>query len=239
MLWSGDHKQVSGCGEAACGLFRICNVLSPSYCFGETNPVTDQPATRPPGRPRSEATRIAILDTASSLLESESYSRISIERIAAEAKVGKQSIYRWWDSKADVLLEAYTERALKRLPQVRRTNDAVRDLETLLKGFFANVRIPTVGKTIRSLIAEAQHDPEFRVKFHDVFVATRRQMIRDVIVAGLESGQFRPDLDVEITIDLIYGAFWHRLLSGKDEEIDDAFATGIVAGLAPGMLVRA
>lgn len=200
--------------------------------------MTDQPATRPPGRPRSEATRIAILDTASSLLENESYSRISIERIAAEAKVGKQSIYRWWDSKADVLLEAYVERALKRLPQVRRSDDAFRDLEALLRGFFSNVRIPTVGKTIRSLIAEAQHDPEFRVKFHDVFVATRRQMIREAIIAGIQSGQFRPELDVEVTIDLIYGAFWHRLLSGNEDSIDDQFAAGIVAALKPGMALR-
>lgn len=200
--------------------------------------MTDQPATRPPGRPRSEATRIAILDTASSLLENESYSRISIERIAAEAKVGKQSIYRWWDSKADVLLEAYTEKALKRLPQVRRTGDAVRDLEALLKSFFASVRVPAVGKTIRSLIAEAQHDPEFRAKFQDVFVATRRQMMRDLIQSGVDGGQFRRDLDVEITIDLIYGAFWHRLLSGNTEEIDDAFATGIMVMLAPGLVVR-
>ncbi len=200
--------------------------------------MTDQPVPRPPGRPRSEATRVAILDTASNLLETESYSRISIERIAAEAKVGKQSIYRWWDSKADVLLEAYTERALKRLPPLRHSSDAFRDLEALLRSFFANVRIPTVGKTIRSLIAEAQHDPEFRIKFHDVFVATRRQMIREALQAGVASRQFRPDLDVEITIDLIYGAFWHRLLSGNTDLIDDAFAAGIVAALRTGMSAR-
>ncbi|MFM9940836.1 MAG: TetR/AcrR family transcriptional regulator [Hyphomicrobiaceae bacterium] len=201
--------------------------------------MTDQPATRPPGRPRSEATRIAILDTASNLLETESYSRISIERIAAEAKVGKQSIYRWWDSKADVLLEAYTERALKRLPPVRRGADSFHNLETLLRSFFANARLPTVGKTIRSLIAEAQHDADFRLKFHDVFVATRRQMIREALQAGVAAGQFRTDLDVETTIDLIYGAFWHRLLSGNPEMIDDAFAASIVAALRSGMASRA
>lgn len=201
--------------------------------------MTDEPATRPPGRPRSEATRIAILDTASSLLESESYSRISIERIAAEAKVGKQSIYRWWDSKADVLLEAYTERALKRLPMMPRTGDVFRDLEQLLQSFFDNARVPAVGKTIRSLIAEAQHDPEFRSKFHDVFVATRRQMIRDVLSNGVQKGALRADLDVEVTIDLIYGAFWHRLLSGDPDAIDDAFAAGIVAVIRSGIASRA
>ena len=57
------------------------------------------------------------------MLEAEPYPKISIERIAAEAKVGKQSIYRWWDSKADVLLEAYTERAVRRLPSFKRSGE--------------------------------------------------------------------------------------------------------------------
>lgn len=193
---------------------------------------------RAPGRPRSEATRTAILDTAADLLEGETYNRISIERIAAEAKVGKQSIYRWWDSKADVLLEAYTERALKRLPAQPRTDNAFADLEALLRSFFAITRIPAVRKTIRSLIAEAQLDPEFRAKFYGVFVSTRRAMIRESISRGIAAGQFRTDLDVEVLIDLIYGAFWYRLLSGTVDDIDDAFARGLVATLRPGMAAR-
>ena len=197
--------------------------------------MSEHPVARSPGRPRSAATRTAILDTATALLEKESFSRISIERIAAEAKVGKQSIYRWWDSKADMLLEAYVERALKRLPAVRKSGDAFRDLEQLLKSFFANVRNPAVGKTIRTFIAEAQHDPEFRVKFHDVFVSTRRDMLRKAIVAGIESGAFRPDLAVEIVIDLIYGAFWHRLLSSDLESLNDTFAADIVIALKPSL----
>jgi AcrR family transcriptional regulator len=197
--------------------------------------MTGSQPTRPPGRPRSEATRLAIIATAANLLENDAYSRISIERIASEAKVGKQSIYRWWDSKADVLLEAYTERALKRLPVHEVSGDAFADLQTLLESFFANTRIPAVRKTIRSLVAEAQHDPEFRVKFYGVFVSTRRAMIRKAIATGIASGQFRADLDVEMVIDLIYGGFWYRLLSGTVDDLDDAFAQGIVATLRPGM----
>ena len=197
--------------------------------------MSDQPASRPPGRPRSEATRTAILSTASQLLETEPYPRISIERIAAEAKVGKQSIYRWWDSKADVLLEAYTEKTLRRIPIGDRTGNAFRDLEALLKSFFVATREPAVSKTIRSLIAEAQHDAEFREKFKGVFVATRRAMIRDVLKSGLDNGQVRRDLDIDLTIDIIYGAFWYRLLSGNVEGLDDAFAKGIVTTLQPGL----
>lgn len=182
---------------------------------------------------------MAILETAANLLESEPYGRISIERVAAEAHVGKQSIYRWWDSKADVLLEAYTERTLKRLPQLPHTGDAFADLEQLLRNFFASTRVPAVRRTIQSLIAEAQLDVEFRAKFYAVFVSTRRAMIREALERGVASGHFRPDLGIEGLIDLIYGAFWYRLLSGTSDDLDDAFAAGIVATIRPGMVPAA
>lgn len=195
--------------------------------------MTEPQATRPPGRPRSSTTHNAILEAAADLLERESYSRISIERIAAEAKVGKQSIYRWWDSKADVVLEAYTERVLKSLPPLRPSGDAFADLESLLRRFFNATRIPAVGRTVRSLIAEAQLDPEFRKKFYGLFVSTRRSMMRQVLETGLASGQFRRDVDIELVLDIIYGAFWYRLLSGTADAIDDAFAGSLVDILRP------
>ncbi len=197
--------------------------------------MTTPTGTRPPGRPRSETTRRAILETSANLLDNEPFGRISIERIAAEAKVGKQSIYRWWDSKADVLLDAFTDRALRRLPVHKSEGDAFRDLEKLMKLFFTNVREPSIRKTLTGLIAEAQLDPEFRAKFHSVFVATRRAMIREVIARGIERRQFRSDLDIELTIDILYGGFWYRLLSGSADQLDDAFAGDLVRTLRPSM----
>ena len=195
-------------------------------------------ATRPPGRPRSEATRQAVLESASHLLDSENYRSISIERIAAEAKVGKQSIYRWWDGKADVLLEAFTDRALKRLPVHEPAGDALKDLEALLCSFFANVRQPAINKTLTGLIAEAQVDPEFRTKFHTTFISLRRGMMRETLRSGVAKGRLRADLDVETVLDLIYGAFWYRLLSGTPEPLDDAYAATLVATLRPVLMTE-
>lgn len=199
----------------------------------------EQP-TRPrsPGRPRSEATHKAILRAAADLLEQESYGRISIERIAEEARVGKQSIYRWWDSKAAVLLEAYTERALKSLPALEPTGDALADLATMLDRFFEATQAPAVGRTIRGLVAEAQLDPEFRAEFYARFVSVRRAMMREAITAGIASGQLRPDADVETVLDLIYGAFWYRLLSGSSEPLDATFARAVLAALEPSLVAR-
>lgn len=189
--------------------------------------------TRPPGRPRSESTRQSIMEAASHLLDTDTYRSISIERLAAEAKVGKQSIYRWWDSKADVLLEAFTDRALKRLPSLEPTGNALGDLEALLRLFFSNVNQGSIRKTLTGLIAEAQLDPEFRTKFHAQFVATRRGLMRDILAKGVARGNLRPGLDVEMMLDLLYGAFWYRLLSGTDQPLDDRFAAELVGALRP------
>ena len=198
--------------------------------------MSQPPAVRPPGRPRSDATRQAILDASAHLLETESYDKISIERIAAEAKVGKQSIYRWWGGKADVVLAAYTERVLPRLPPRPPTDDALGDLEDFLRRLFQSVSAPLVRRTMQGLLAEAQLDADFRIKFYGVFVASRRTLFRQVLRHGVGLGQFRADLDIEITIDLLNGAFWYRLLSGAEDDLDDAFAASLVRTLEPAIV---
>ncbi len=198
--------------------------------------MSQPPAARPPGRPRSDATRQAILDASAQLLESESYDKISIERIAAEAKVGKQSIYRWWGGKAEVVLAAYTERVLPRLPPRPPTDDALGDLEDFLRRLFQSVSAPLVRRTMQGLLAEAQLDADFRIKFYGVFVASRRTLFRQVLRHGVGLGQFRADLDVETTIDMLNGAFWYRLLSGDEEDLDDAFAAALMRTLGPAII---
>ncbi|MDX2307772.1 MAG: TetR/AcrR family transcriptional regulator [Hyphomicrobium sp.] len=188
---------------------------------------------RAPGRPRSEATRQAILDAAVDLIGAEAYRDVSIDAIAAKAKVGKQSIYRWWPSKADLVLEAYTEHSLSRMPPLIASGDAFADLEADLKRFFAFMRNELVAKGVRSLIAEAQLDPDFRTKLYDRVHRIRCEALRRVFRHGFELGQFRRDVDVDALAHLIHGAFWYRFLSGTKYAADDSYAHEIVAMLKP------
>lgn len=188
---------------------------------------------RAPGRPRSEATRQAILKSAINLLKTEPFDRISIERIALNGRVGKQSIYRWWDSKADVLLEAIADQTQVELARSELTGSAITDLRALLRQLLSALHDPTVAKTLRGLIAEAQIDDEFRRKFHEAFVAPRNKVIRDVLERGLASGEFRANLDLDITLDVIHGAWWYRLLSGSTPFLDAAYMDSIVDMIGP------
>lgn len=194
----------------------------------------DTVVKRPPGRPRSEATQQAIIDATIGLLDTVDYRDISIDRIATTAQVGKQTIYRWWTSKAELVLDAYTAK-LSRLPLLLPSPDAFADLEDDLNRFFAIMRHDLIAKGMRGMIADAQLDPEFKAKFYKRIAYVRCEALHRVFDHGWAMGQFRRDLDSDALAHMIHGAFWYRLLSGAEEAYDDAYARELVSLLRSGI----
>jgi AcrR family transcriptional regulator len=192
-------------------------------------------AKRAPGRPRSDATQQAIMDAALELVGSGPYRDVTIEKIAARAKVGKQSIYRWWPAKADLILDAYTQQSIKGMPPAIQTDDAFADLEADIARFFAFMGDPLIAKGVRSLIAESQLDDEFRRKLYDNVHRVRCEALRRAFRHGIALGQFRDDLDSDALAHMIHGAFWYRFLSGTVFKADPDYARNIVALLRPGI----
>ena len=188
---------------------------------------------RGPGRPRCPVTHGAILDAAVTLVGASDYRSVTIDAIAAYAKVGKQTIYRWWDTKADLVLDAYTAHALGRLPPLVPSQDAFADLEADLTRFFAFMQNETVARGVRSLIAEAQFDFDFRAKFYERVHSVRCIALRRVLRHGVALGQFRSDFDEEVLTHIIHGAFWYRFLSGTKMPLDGAYARDVVGILRP------
>lgn len=193
---------------------------------------------RAPGRPRSDATRQGILDAAVELMANQSYRDITVEGIAARAKVGKQSIYRWWPSKADLMLEAYTDRSLYKLPPHLPSGDVFADLERDLSRYFTVLQHEMVSKGIRSLVAEAQLDDSFRAKFYDAVWRKRCEAVHAILRHGVALGQIRPDVDVETVAHVIHGASWYRMLSGTSRPFDVGYAQRVVALLRDGIATR-
>ena len=190
---------------------------------------------RTPGRPRSEATRRTILDTVVTLIGQQDYRSVSIDKIASDAKVGKQSIYRWWDSKANLVLEAYTDHSLSRMPPIRMSQDAFADLEADLGRFFAFMSDELIAKGVRSLIAEAQLDDDFRKKLYSNVHRVRCEALRRIFRHGYKLGQFKEDLDEDALAHVLHGAFWYRFLSGTKYPYDKEYAKNVVALLRPAL----
>lgn len=185
------------------------------------------------GRPRSEQCRVAALEAAADLLEERPYRDVTIEGIAERAGCSKQTIYKWWRSRATLAMEAYAERTrhLFTFPP----DGPVRDkLVFILAETCRVLGQGNNGCIVSGLIAEAQSDPDLAAEFRDVFIASRRKAVRAALASGVESGELRPDLDLSLTMDLLYGPVWYRLLL-RNAPLDAAFAETVVANLWPSL----
>jgi AcrR family transcriptional regulator len=168
-------------------------------------------APRARGRPRSEEARAAILRAAIELLQSKGFSAMSVDAIAARAGVGKATIYRWWPNKAAVVMDAFLADTAPGMP-FPDTGSTREDLRRQMRSVIRLFNTPTVGGPFVALLGESQHDPALAAALRERFVASRRAAAKDVLRRGVERGELRPDLDLEVVMDSLYGALYYRLL---------------------------
>lgn len=184
-----------------------------------------------PGRKRSEQSRMAILAAAFELIGEVGYAGLTIEGIAAKAGCGKQTIYRWWPSKADVLLDALAVKAELHVPTGDHGGYGA-DLRDFLRHSFRLAREPRVGDILRTLMAEAQVDAAFGERFRTDFLRRRRDALRTILDRARERGDLPPRPSPETVVDVVFGALWYRLLA-TDRDADDVLIEDLVAILAP------
>jgi AcrR family transcriptional regulator len=166
-----------------------------------------------PGRPRSEAARSAVLRAALEIIEDSGYAALTMEGIALRAAVSKQTVYRWWPSKAAVVLEALNDGAAKLAP-VPDAGDLAEDLRAFLRRSVLGAR----GRTARllvALMAEAQLDQAFGRSFQSGFLAQRRAVMVALLVRARTRGEIETQVDLELIAELFFGALWYRLLAAS------------------------
>jgi len=182
-----------------------------------------------PGRPRSEKARQAILAAALEELEEHGYAALTMQGIAARAGAGKQTIYRWWPSKADVVLDALVDLAESRIT-VPDEGSLPADLDAFLAATF---RERGQRKILVGLMAEALLDPAFATAFRERFLFARRAALRQILERAVERGEIAEDVDPELLIDVVYGVVWYRLMIGH-APLDEAAGRELT-----GLLLRA
>ena len=149
-----------------------------------------------PGRPRNAQADETILDAVLALLsDGQSAAAISIEAVAAKAGVGKATIYRRWPNKDALLIDAV--RSMKGpLPEL--AGRSVReDLIALIRAN-RTPRAERYSKATACLLPELHKDAELG-RMYQAFVEPRREVTRQVLRRGVETGELRPDLDIEMT----------------------------------------
>ncbi len=113
---------------------------------------------RPPGRPRSEESRQSILRSTLKLLKQDGgFAELSIEAIAADANVGKTTVYRWWPTKAALVADAFSASADDEL-RFPNTGSVHTDMSLQMRRVIRIFRSKR-GKVVAALLAGGQSDP--------------------------------------------------------------------------------
>jgi AcrR family transcriptional regulator len=195
----------------------------------------NDPQARSPGRPRSERAHRAILQAANELLESEGFAAVSVEAIAERAGVSKATIYRRWPNRAAVVMDGFLSTVSSEVP-FPHTGHAREDIRIHMRRL-AEAFSGKIGRTVAALIAEGQADPELAGALRSRWLSVRRAEAREILELGIERGELREDIDLEVAVDVLYGPIYYRMLVGHaplDNGFTDALADHIFAGLAAG-----
>lgn len=161
---------------------------------------------------RSATAHRAILDAAWDEVIEKGYARLTVEGIAARAGVGKQTVYRWWPSKAAVLLEAINAQG-QRTSDFPDTGDIVADLGGQLAGV-AEFLAAEGGAVHRALLAAAQSDAELAEQIRRQVIEPRAQACVRRLAKAQADGQLRADVDPLDIVELVYGPLYYRLILG-------------------------
>ena len=199
--------------------------------------MTDAAPAEPPrrGRPRSERARSAILHATADLMLHRGPGEVSMDAVAQRAGVSKATIYRWWPSKEMLTLDALLDWAGSGVPP-RDSGSLRTDVLALLLPWVREVRREPFGRVIAAFLNQAQSDPEFAEAYLEHFIRPRRAAMAAVFARAAARGEVPEDLDVEVALDLIYGALYHRILTGH-AKVTDRFTRGVVDMALRGILV--
>ncbi|MHB6906988.1 TetR/AcrR family transcriptional regulator [Streptomyces sp. DB-54] len=184
---------------------------------------------------RSERSRQAIFEAALALVGEVGYDKLTIEGIAARAGVGKQTIYRWWPSKAAVLLDAFgsvvDEYDQVGLPD---TGDLAADLKTVLRATADEFNDAAWQAPYRALAAAGANDEELSRTFVGRLMEPGIRVYVDRLRAAQEAGDLAPDADVRIGAEMLLSPFSQRWLM-RTGELTYAFVDTLVDQVIRGL----
>jgi AcrR family transcriptional regulator len=192
---------------------------------GEADPAEESTPRR--GRPRSERSREAILEAAATLLLDQGLDAVSMDVIAESAGVSKATIYRWWPTKESLALDALHDEWARTPGPTRDTGSLRGDLEALLLPWSRQLGTRPYARLLGSFIAKAHSDPDFAVEYRARIVTPRRDAARPIFDRAIGRGEIASGIDVDVCLDVVYGAVYHRLLHGH-APVTDRFVGDVI-----------
>jgi AcrR family transcriptional regulator len=181
---------------------------------------------------RNWRSHAAILAATLNQLTSVGYQRLTIERVAAEAGVGKATVYRWWPSKARLVVEALT--SCSELPPIEPTGDLRSDVHALVTRAIDFIVNTPMGRTLPQLIDDFGDDPEARAQLAQWLGPIRAGHLA-LLYDAAGRQEIPHSIDPVLILDVIAGTVLYRamLSTGPDKRFVDELTDFIIAGTRP------
>ncbi len=182
------------------------------------------------GPKRSEEARIAILTAAAEQVVAHGYDHLTIERIAAAARVGKQTIYRWWPSRSALVADCLAERLLlSELFVPEDSGDLRADVTGWLDNIVGFLGAPGNAGLLHSLVVAAAENTDVATRLNDRLGML--EMLGERFTAAVAAGQLPPGTPVVELGDALIGAIVLRGL--RHGALDTDFTHRLVDLLLP------
>jgi AcrR family transcriptional regulator len=194
------------------------------------------PERRGRGRRPADEVRADVLRAVGDLLLTEGSADLTFERVARLAGVSKTTLYKWWPSKGALALDGYFH-AVEPTLAFPDTGDIRADLLSQLRAFAQVMTQTPGGRVMTELIGQAQTDPDLARAFRELYSAERRRLACERMQAAQVVGQIRPEVDVRVLVDQLWGAVYHRLLI-PDEPVTEEFVVALVSNVLDGIAPR-
>jgi AcrR family transcriptional regulator len=178
-----------------------------------------------PCRPRNETIRQKILQTTVRLLIEKGCKEATMKNIAVSARVGKQTLYRWWRNRADLLMEALLYYAEENVDAVVHISDQP-GLKQFLSATFQSITKES-GAVLRALIAESIVDESFAQAFFKGFIKQRQHRL-ELEIKKLQSAKNPDSQKMGVAVDMIFGSMWYRLIFGH-RSLDETLANELAS----------
>ena len=171
------------------------------------------------------------------LLQTISVADLAIEAVAREARVSKATIYRWWDSKGALVIDAFMESHFSNTPMPTAVDprSAIKRHLTSLAQYFSG----RAGKLVVQILSEGHDDRALLAEFNERFTQNRRRLVQETFELGQKEGQFRTDVSAVWAVEVLYAPIYRRLIFGQplDEDftrqlcstVDQLFSTASVS----------
>lgn len=182
-------------------------------------------------RRRGEELDSAIRSAVLGLLTEHGPAGVTMEAVAAEAGTSKPVLYRRWPDRGALLRDTLLTIATAAIPH-EDTGSYRQDMLAILRGW-ADLFTGANADLLRATIAAVAHDAELRAAFQNDVIGWRKQEMAALLARGVERGDVRADVSVEIARELGQSVLWHRLLITGDPITDELIVELVDEVLVP------